>query len=144
MGIAEKRAQIEQQLAAIKEARAKRNEAEEEKLLDEHGVSLLDGSLVMLPLPETAPDLPGHYVGCRPLGPAMDRFRSIMWRDSGQRGATEAKARAGRELARFCLKYPSPSDFERLCDGEWAGAVDQIASALVRAAQAGLEAEGKG
>jgi hypothetical protein len=143
MGLAEKRAELEKQRVAIADEKKARSDAEEERLIDEFGVGLVDGSFVLVKLPDSPASMPGHYVGCRPAGPAVKRFTETMWRDSNQRGVLDAKASAGADLARLCLKYPEPERYAALV-AAYAAAPDIIAEALIHAARAGAAAEGKG
>lgn len=139
MGYAEKRAEIQKKLDVAKTAR----EARDEKELEVIEQYLVDDGYVVVRLPDAAPNFVGHVVCHRPKGPAYERFKQTMWKDSAQRGVTEAKSRAGAELANLCLVYPAQPDYQALI-AEYAFVPDKIAEAMINAAQAGADAEGKG
>lgn len=139
MGYEEKRAAIQAKLDAAKAERLARDEKE----LDQLEEYFVDPAYVVVRLDEAAPGFAGHLVGTRPKGPAYERFKQILWRDSAQRGVIEAKSRAGAELARACLVYPSPEEYAKLV-AEYSFVPDKFAEALIDAARAGAEAEGKG
>lgn len=102
---------------------------------------LADETNVVVRFKDAPPDMPGHYIGCRPSGPAIAFFKQTMWKDSAQKGVIEAKARAGEHLASQCRLYPSAEDYARLV-AEFPLAPDRISKALIEAAEGGAEAEG--
>ncbi len=140
MSYEEKKAEIEKRRA---ERAAERLARDTKELEGEVGDMLLSDEMVLVRFPEADVSLPGHYVGRRPRAPEIARFKSIMWRDNAQRGAIEAKANAGADLARQCRVYPSAERYDALVDAH-AMVPDRVAQALIEAAQAGAEAEGKG
>lgn len=122
--------------------RAARRQQDKLALFEKFGPSVfLD--LIVIECRDAAPDLPQFVALSRPTGPQTDRFKHQMWKDSKDRGVVEAKARAGADLVRQCLAWPSPEDYERLIDANRM-LPDKAASALLEEVQAGAEAMGKG
>ena len=139
MSYADKMIEIQKGLDVKKAAREKRDEDE----IDKIAPYFADDTHVVVRVPDAAVKFPGHLVGTRPMGPAYERFKQILWKDSTQRGVAEAKSRAGGELARHCLVYPSAEVYDSMV-AEYAFLPDKFAEALIEAARAGAEAEGKG
>ena len=98
---------------------------------------------IVIECKDAAPELPQFVVYNRPTGPQTDRFKAQLWKDSKEKGAVEAKSRAGAELARQCLKWPSPELYEQLLDANRMFA-DKAAGFLIEEVQAGADLAGKG
>ncbi len=138
-------AEMKAALAARADKGKAARKARDEKEFAEQVFPLLiaDETLVHVEIPDSPAHLPGHYVGRRGTEAQVQRYKHILFRDISQRGAVEAKARAGDEFAEQCLVHPSADKYELLVAGNPLAAT-AIAARLLAAAQGGAEAEGKG
>lgn len=138
---------LEARAAAVRESRAAKNdllkksklerdlqeEIELDHFLDTHRKLKID----------TAPEFPGCVIYRLPSPGEASRFRQIMWKESKERGVVEAKAKAGGELARACVVYPSREKYEELV-ATYTTLPDAVAKAIMQASDAEAEEEGKG
>lgn len=123
-------------------ATKKEREARDEKDLDQIAELLGDAANGFVRVPDAAPELVGHVVFRRPTKQEIARYRAIVRRDSSERGAVEAKAKAGQELAAQCRVWPEPDQYEQLLEAHPMVA-DAIAVELFRLAEGGAREEAK-
>jgi len=126
--------------AEQKAKREERDVAELQKLLDD-GI-LADETAVLVRFPDAPPDLPGHYVGRCPSQAVAQKFRHTMWQDSSKAGIVEAKSKAGAQMASQCRMYPDETRYAALV-AAFPMVPDRISQALIKAAEAGADQEGK-
>lgn len=121
-------------------ARKKRDDDEFDALVE--AGTLPDRRLISVLLPGLPPDMPGRYIGRIPSQAVAQKFRHTMWGDSAKSGMVEAKSKAGAQMASQQRVYPTAEQYSDICDA-YPMVVDRIAQALVTAAEAGAEQEGK-
>jgi hypothetical protein len=140
MDIEAKRRELEARREKAEQERKTRDELDWLQALEEGHLDAEENIVVRFP--SARADLPGLAVA-RPIRQVeMRRVRSIMLQ--GDRpGALEAKAKLNMEIATSCLLYPDRKRFDALCDVH-ADVADEVAGAILRAARAGAQSEGKG
>lgn len=141
-------ATVEELLAARGEKQAterRQREAKHAVELEEKVLPLLDedGDRFLFSQKPLDSDLCGFVV----LKPATEaqiaRYRHVLWKSASDKGATEAKAKAGPELARHCVVYPAAEVLAQLVERH-PMILDKIAVAIIHKAEAAEVEEGKG
>lgn len=129
--------------AADKALRVARDERELEDLMEGNVKDVvLDDRTVLVRIPDAPPNMPGHYVGKIPAGPAYHRFQKSVWTDGTNRGAAEEKSKAMALIATQCRIYPDAEQFQALL-AMFPAVGDSCGSEVLAAAAGGAKAEGK-
>ncbi len=136
----ERLAEIQAKRDAAKAARVKRDDAEMLGVVGE--LLLMNEEYYVVRVPDAAAELCGHVVMRPPTSGEFSMFRHTMFRDAKQAGITEARAKAGLQLAAQCRVYPDPEKYAALVD-KYPAVADECGKAAYKAAEAGAEAEVK-
>lgn len=132
----------EEKLKGDAAARAARDEAELEavfKVLDEVGGTEEDN---LLHIPNAPPHVVGHVVVRSPNRSEVARFRAMISKPAGERGAQAARASASTDMAAGCVVYPDAEKYAALLEA-CPGVDLEIATLCHELARAGAEVEVK-
>jgi hypothetical protein len=122
---------------------ARKARDDEQASLPEVQDLICDPDNVVIHCSEASAELPGFVICHRP-GPAqVARFKQLMWKDSKDKGVIEAKAKAGEDLVRQCLKWPPAEQYAAMTN-KYGMLPDRVAKFLYEASEAAADEAGKG